>query len=139
MIEKEADRFAAEFLTPQAAIQPSLPARLDWKRLDLLSREWGVSLNSLVYRCREVGLLSDATARRAFIRINTMRASGELVPDPAATYPGETPQLLNKAAELAATKGITVNSLARELGWHPQRVTELLGRPPDSRPRLSLV
>jgi hypothetical protein len=60
--EREADAFAAEFLTPTDSIHPLLPGRIAFPRLGDLSRTWGVSVHSLVYRCRELGVISDATA-----------------------------------------------------------------------------
>jgi hypothetical protein len=64
--EKEADAFAAEFLTPQDSILPLLPKRMDLARLAELREIWGVSIHSLVYRCRELGLTSDATTSRTY-------------------------------------------------------------------------
>lgn len=56
--------FAAEFLTSRESILPRLPGRVDPRRLAELARVWGVSVRSLLCRCRETGLLSDAGARR---------------------------------------------------------------------------
>jgi Zn-dependent peptidase ImmA (M78 family)/transcriptional regulator with XRE-family HTH domain len=56
--EREADGFAAEFLTPRASIAPELPSRVDFTVLARLQTAWGVSVKSLLYRCRELGLFS---------------------------------------------------------------------------------
>ncbi len=61
--EKEADSFAAELLTPRASIVPQLPARLDLHELERLGQVRGVGVEALVYRCHEVGTISDATYR----------------------------------------------------------------------------
>ncbi|MFC8876077.1 ImmA/IrrE family metallo-endopeptidase [Streptomyces ardesiacus] len=61
--EREADAFAAEFLTPQASVLPLLPRRMDLGHLAGLRRTWGVSVHSLVYRCRELGLISRRAGR----------------------------------------------------------------------------
>ncbi|WP_442931045.1 ImmA/IrrE family metallo-endopeptidase [Micromonospora sp. NBC_00389] len=56
--EREADTFAAEFLTPRAAapVAPAAPAQL--QNPDELAGRLGISADSLLYRCREVGLFS---------------------------------------------------------------------------------
>ncbi|MEV0344003.1 XRE family transcriptional regulator [Nocardia sp. NPDC050713] len=137
--EREADAFAAEFLTPADQITDRLPRRFDFKALQQLSYEWGVSIKSLVYRSRETGAISDAVARRAFQRLNHLYDIGMLGRDPVTQYPGETPTLLAKAFELAETHGtLTLTSLATELRWRPKRLRQLLDQP-DQRPVLRLV
>lgn len=136
--EREADIFAAEFLTPRDIVRPLLPAKLDFNALNEVSRAWGVSLMSLIYRSRELGLLSDATARRAYQRIKQMEKLGLVIPEPVTNYPGETPCLLSKAFALAETQGLTYSTLARELKWRIPRLRLLLGET-DTRPTLRLV
>jgi hypothetical protein len=137
--EREADAFAAEFLTPRASIMPLLPARADLGRLAELQRIWGVSVSSLLYRCREVGLLSDSAASRAYARLNELSGQPGFASEPVSGFPGEQPALLKQAFELASAQaGLTVPALARELAWTTGRVRELLGEP-DQRPELRLV
>jgi len=137
--EREADSFAAEFLTPTEEIRPLLPGRIDFARLGSLSRAWGVSVHSLVYRCRELGMISDATASRAYQRLRGLQGQPGFSPEPISGYPGEQPVLLGQAFDLAAREiGLTVPVLARELALPPARVRELLGMP-DTRPILRLV
>lgn len=137
--EREADAFAAEFLTPRASIMPLLPARADLGKLAELQHVWGVSVSSLLYRCREVGLLSDSAASRAYARLNELSGQPGFASEPVSGFPGEQPALLKQAFELAAAQaGLTVPALARELAWTTRRVRELLGEP-DQRPELRLV
>lgn len=137
--EREADAFAAEFLTPATEIGDQLPRRVDFKALEQISHEWGVSLKSLVYRSREIGAISDASARRAYQRLNHFYEVGIIAADPVTNYPGEMPALLGKAFELADTHNtLTLTSLARELRWRLPRLRLLLGHH-DERPVLRLV
>jgi Zn-dependent peptidase ImmA (M78 family)/transcriptional regulator with XRE-family HTH domain len=136
--EKEADRFAAELLTPQTAIVPHLPTRLDLHALERLGQSWGVAIETLIYRCHEVGTISDATYRRAFQRLNQMRRLDFFSPEDVHGYPGELPTLLAKAFELAEQHGLTLTKLANELKITLPRLRTLLGQP-DSRPELRLV
>jgi Zn-dependent peptidase ImmA (M78 family)/transcriptional regulator with XRE-family HTH domain len=137
--EREADAFAAELLTPRDSILPELPRRLDLRRLSQLRNTWGVSVDSLLYRCREVGLLSDAAAGRAYQRLRTLRDQPGFAAEPISGYPGEQPTLARQAFDLAvAETGLTMAQLAAQLAWPVDRVRELLGIP-DRRPALRVV
>lgn len=136
--EKEADSFAAELLTPRAVITEQLPARMDLNALDQLSKAWGVSVESLVYRCRELGAVSEASYRRAYQRLNQLRKVGVFTSEPVEAYPGENPVLLQQAFALAEKHGFTRGALADELKLTLPRLRLLLGEG-DTRPALRLV
>ncbi|HEY9329146.1 MAG TPA: XRE family transcriptional regulator [Streptomyces sp.] len=136
--EREADTFAAEFLTPRESILPELPARADLHKLSQLRDGWGVSVHSLLYRCRELGLLSDSSASRAYQRLHGLQGQPGFAPDPLAGYPGEQPALLSHAFTLACDHGLTMTELAYELAWSAAQVRRMLGVEED-RPALRLV
>jgi Zn-dependent peptidase ImmA (M78 family)/transcriptional regulator with XRE-family HTH domain len=137
--EREADAFAAEFLTPRAEVLPELPRRLDLSRLAEIQRVWGVSVMSLIYRSREVGLMSDSAASRAYQQLHALREAPGFSPEPLASFPGEQPIMLNKAMQLAFDKcELTLLDLADELVWKTSRLNELLSIP-DTRPALRIV
>ena len=136
--EREADRFAAEFLTPAAEIGPELPTRLRIAAFEPLSRRWGVALDSLIRRTRELGITSEVSARRGYQRIQQLKTAGLLRAEPITAYPGETPTLLCSAFELAEQHGLTLAELASELAWPVTTVRSRLGRI-DERPALALV
>jgi Zn-dependent peptidase ImmA (M78 family)/transcriptional regulator with XRE-family HTH domain len=136
--EREADVFAAELLTPRDQIRAHLPARLDLNALRRVGARWGVSVDSLVYRCRDLGIASEAAYRRGYQRLRQLRASGLFPPEPVDGYPGEIPCLLGRAFGLAEDNGLSVRELAAELAWPLPRVRLLLGIE-DSRPELRLV
>jgi Zn-dependent peptidase ImmA (M78 family)/transcriptional regulator with XRE-family HTH domain len=140
MQEKEADRFAAEFLTPGEVVRPELPHRMDLKALERLGQKWGVSVDSLVYRCREVGAVSDPAYRRAYQRLSQLRRLGLFQPEPVDGYPGEIPILITRAFAMAESNGLTMTALARELACPLPRLRLLLGdAEADTRPQLRLV
>lgn len=136
--EREADAFAAEFLTPHASIVTELPSRVDFTALARLQTAWGVSVKSLLYRCRELGLFSAPTASRAYQRLNQLRAQNLFADEPIARYPGERPIMLAQAFDLATQQGASLTGLAAELAWPPERVQQLLGLRSD-RPKLRLL
>ncbi|TWD82081.1 Zn-dependent peptidase ImmA (M78 family) [Kribbella amoyensis] len=134
--EREADQFAAEFLTPRAEIEPLLPKSIRIAALDQLSKTWGVSIESLIYRMGELRLVSDASIRRAHQRLAQI---ADLRPDePIASYPGEMPTLLREAMDLAGKRGFHHADLARELCWTTQHLASLLDEA-DDRPHLRVV
>jgi hypothetical protein len=133
--EREADQFAAEFLMAAARIEPTLPRRIDFTRLISLQSYWGVSVEALLSRSRELGVMSDPTHRRARIKRNELRKHGVVRTYDVVNFPGERPQLLLRAA---AACGDPIAALADELAWSTAKVEGLLGRSSD-RPRLALV
>lgn len=137
-LEKEADEFAAEFLTPAAEITPHLPTRLNLQVLDTVSKEWVVSIESLIYRCRELGTISEAAYRRAFQRLNQLRKVDLFVHSPVQQHPGEIPTMLQSAHRIASDNGLSLIALADELALKPSRVRMLLGQV-DERPQLRIV
>jgi Zn-dependent peptidase ImmA (M78 family) len=138
--EKEADVFAAEFLTPEAIIRPELPTRMDLKALERIGQKWGVSVDALVYRCREVGAVSDPAYRRAYQRLRQLRKLDLFQPEAVDGYPGEIPIMISRAFALAEENGLTLAALARELASPLPRLRLLLGdAEAHARPRLRLV
>jgi Zn-dependent peptidase ImmA (M78 family)/transcriptional regulator with XRE-family HTH domain len=134
--ESEADEFAAALLTPGNEMRTSLPSRLDLAELDRLSRIWGVSVESLIRRMSEMRLVSEASIRRAYQRLNSdvlVRAE-----EPWTAYQGESPRLLQQALQLSEQTGTSIADLAHELKWSPSRIRELVGQE-DLRPKLRLV
>lgn len=136
--EREADRFAAELLTPAEQIEPELPTRLRVPALEPVGRRWGVAADSLVRRTRELGITTEVSARRAYQRIQQLKTAGLLRPEPITGYPGETPTLLASAFTLAEQHGLTLAELATELAWPMKTVRTLLGHA-DGRPTLTLI
>ena len=135
VVEREADEFAAAFLTPASAMDAALPQRLDLAALDRIGRTWGVSSTSLVRRMVERGRTTESSARRAYQRL---AMADDPTADPTSAYPGETPTLLKKAAELAGDVGAGVPALADALRLNPADVRDLLGEA-DRRPVLRLI
>jgi len=134
--EREADEFAAEFLTPRAQIEPLLPRSVRFAELDRLSDTWGVSVESLVRRMSECRIVPETSIRRAYQRLREM---AELrTPSPVTSFPGEVPTLLREALELAEGHGASRAELATELGWSTRHLSIVLGED-DPRPVLRLV
>ncbi|MFE5291839.1 XRE family transcriptional regulator [Isoptericola sp. NPDC056618] len=134
-IEREADEFAAAFLTPAAAMDGALPQRLDLAALDRLGRTWGVSPTSLVRRMVERGRTTESSARRAYQRL---AMTDDPKADPTSAYPGEMQSLISKANQLSEDVGGGAPAVADALRLFVPEVRDLLGVV-DQRPVLRLI
>lgn len=109
--EREANRFAAEFLVPADAISTDL-AGLTTRhlaRLAALKDQWGVSIGMLIQRARDIEAISDRQFREFRLRLTRL---GWDVNEPG-TVPTETPMLLDKAIDLGRTDlGLSIDELA---------------------------
>lgn len=137
-MEREADAFAAEFLTPRDELARELPQRFNLTRLQEIGQRWGVSVKSLVFRSKELEMISEATARRAYLTLATLSRDGVIRAESIARYPGENPHLLKNAITLLDSVGTTTADLARALQWPTTTVRKIAGME-DARPRLTLV
>lgn len=67
--EKEANEFAAEFLTPGYEIGPTLYG-LDRERLETLKAKWRVSMRALIMRAFELGVIDASRKGRLFVQLS---------------------------------------------------------------------
>ncbi|GAA1970088.1 XRE family transcriptional regulator [Nocardioides panacihumi] len=106
LVENQAHRFASELLMPRHEILGQLPRRIDWPRLHELKRHWGVSLRALVFRSHALGVISEASYRRANQQLSLWG-----LPEPGDLGPAESPQLLGLARDLLADNGVDFQAL----------------------------
>lgn len=85
-LERQANRFAAAFLLPRDSFLPECPSRLNWEHFYELKRRWRVSVQALVRRAFDLGKISEATYRRAFVQLNARneRMHERFEPEPEA-------------------------------------------------------
>src|SRR5579862_382303 len=69
--EKEADRFASEFLMPAEEIRPELH-HLTMAKLADLKERWRVSMQALIRRAYQVGAITERQQRSFFMRMSQM-------------------------------------------------------------------
>lgn len=138
-VERQADSFASAFLLPAEEIAPLLPSKLDWNRLIELRLHWGVSIASLLFKAKSLGILPEHTYRRAFTVLNSRKnPDGTLwrTNEPGQLGPPEQPVLLKKCVEVAAAQNVTRESLANELQLPVDVVNALIGD--ETRPVIRL-
>jgi Zn-dependent peptidase ImmA (M78 family)/transcriptional regulator with XRE-family HTH domain len=109
-LENQAQRFGAAFLLPRDAILDKLPrGPVNWMQMVTLKREWGVSVQALLYRSRTLGTLDDASYENA---MKTMSRRGWRKNEPGYLGSPEQPTLLSKALEALSTTGFTLADLS---------------------------
>jgi Zn-dependent peptidase ImmA (M78 family)/DNA-binding XRE family transcriptional regulator len=134
--EREANTFAAELLMPADEIRDRLPTPVDITALKEIADGYGVSVAALAYRGKDLGVYGESTLRRIMATLTRLGwRTGEPV---GSRYPGERPELLTRAAELAAAHGLPMHLLADRLHLPLPRLRDLLGLPAP-RPHLRLV
>nr|WP_157528995.1 XRE family transcriptional regulator [Kibdelosporangium sp. MJ126-NF4]CEL21204.1 Transcriptional regulator [Kibdelosporangium sp. MJ126-NF4]CTQ96230.1 Transcriptional regulator [Kibdelosporangium sp. MJ126-NF4] len=134
--EREANLFAAEFLMPANEIRDLLPIGAEVGALKDLADCYGVTTATLAYRGGNLGVYGESTVRRV---VDTLSRMGWRTGEPVGSgYPGEQPELLRLAIELAAADGLTLPSLAARLHIGLPRLRALVGLS-DTRPTLRLI
>lgn len=114
IVETQAHRFAGELLMPAEEIAPLLPRAINgnsWASLAKLKEQWGVSMQALLFRARELGVLGDVSYRNA---MTTVSARGWRRAEPGQIQVLEQPSLLPKAVELLEGEGVDTGLLASQ-------------------------
>jgi Zn-dependent peptidase ImmA (M78 family) len=122
----EADRFAGAFLMPRVAFGKDFWASgsVDWANLFDLKRRWGVSLQAILVRAHELGLLDTASYRQAFREVARRGWRSADPEEPTA----EEPELFAGAVAHAAKEtGKTGLAIAAELHMKPRLFSAITG------------
>jgi Zn-dependent peptidase ImmA (M78 family)/DNA-binding XRE family transcriptional regulator len=122
--EKACDRFSGAFLVPQEVFVNDVGEerrRISQRELELLKQKYGVSMQALVYRMKDLGVLSDHHAGQIF---RWFRETGNHKKEPGKPVPREQPQRFERMVQHALAEGLISD----------RRAAELLGRDADGLP-----
>jgi len=124
--ENDAHTFAAELLTPHAAIEKDFALGLSIERLGRLKQKWGISMAALLRRAKELGAIS----RRNYERfVKEMAAMGMRTKEPDEfAIPIEKPRALRQMAEALYGKGLRFDHISKDFGLPSSFVEEVLQR-----------
>jgi len=114
IVESQAHRFAGELLMPAGEIAPLLPRAINsssWTSLARLKEQWGVSMQALLFRARELGVLGDVSYRNA---MTTVSARGWRRAEPGQIQVLEQPSLLPRALDLLEGEDVDAGLLAAQ-------------------------
>jgi Zn-dependent peptidase ImmA (M78 family)/DNA-binding XRE family transcriptional regulator len=103
-IETEADKFAGAFLLPST----SFPNEIYTTRLDAflpLKERWKVSIQAMVYRCRDLDVIDADQALNLYKQISFRRWRKKEPLDDPSKIPIEQPKLLRRVVELVLESG----------------------------------
>jgi Zn-dependent peptidase ImmA (M78 family) len=129
--EREADKFAAEFLMPAREIASDL-AGMNLSRAAELKPVWRVAMSALIRRAKDVGAISERQYQRLMV---TMNANRWLRAEPVEIAE-EAPTLLSRLVQCHLNElRYTTNELAALMGLQEDELrTRFLNEP--QRPRL---
>lgn len=119
--EREADRFASEFLMPAADIRPELTGPIDLNRLAALKQRWRVSMAALARRALTLSAISEWQYRNLVVE---MSALGYRAKEPGELALETPSQIRQVAARLSERCGI--DRAAAVAGMLPDDLHKLL-------------
>lgn len=112
--EQDADAFAAEFLMPAEVIRPQL-RNLSMGRLTDLKRQWGVSMQALVERAHQLGVLPTGQRMSMYKQFSRM---GWRTREPfSEDLAPECPRLAQAIAKTLVDKGFSYHDIAIIAGY----------------------
>lgn len=120
-VERNANAFAAAFLMPEQSLASTRPAHCTFAAMRTAKRYWKVSLSSLAYRYRSMGLISEWHYRTLCIEI---ARAGYRTGEPDG-MPRERSQLLAHVFAYLAKQGEGRSDIARDLHFTIQDVHDL--------------
>jgi Zn-dependent peptidase ImmA (M78 family)/DNA-binding XRE family transcriptional regulator len=113
--EKAAYRFAGAFLFPDKAVLQelgSIRSNLGMEELYLFKQKYGLSMQAVIYRARDLGIISEREFKRLFIEFTSL---GFRRQEPGIPYPNEEPKRMQVLLLRLLSEGIITRSRAEEL------------------------
>jgi Zn-dependent peptidase ImmA (M78 family)/DNA-binding XRE family transcriptional regulator len=120
---KEADEFSAELLMPERAMRREITTPVTLTSLAALKPRWGVSIQTLIYRAHQLGIIADRQYRYLFEQVS-IRGWRTREPE-NLDIPVERPRTLRKIVELLPF-GNNLSHLASDLHLSVENVQEIL-------------
>lgn len=127
--EDQAHRFASALLMPAEEVEAWLPTKpSQFELLQEGSQMWGVSMQALLRRGRDLKTLSEVDYQRTMKRMSAM---GWRSKEPVDIGPPERPELLTRAVEVLDAAGGSLHAIASEMGIARKRMARMLSLPED--------
>ena len=135
--ENAAHRFAGAFLMPAEALWSEVGKRrtsVDWRELFELKQLFGVSVQALTYRCKDLGIFSHAFFGRLFDEFKRLGWRDPPYEEPLAIREGEKPRRFKRLCLRALTEGAISEPKAAELlGISVRELNRRMNQPPESK------
>jgi Zn-dependent peptidase ImmA (M78 family)/DNA-binding XRE family transcriptional regulator len=124
-LEEEANRFAAELLLPEVVMRKEITTPVTLTSLSRLKPVWGVSIQMLIRRARDLQIITDRQYKYLFKQVAD---HGWRTQEPIALKV-ERPRALRQMAEIAygaPGKPVNYHLLAHDIGMYPHFVKRLV-------------
>ena len=135
--EKAAHRFAGAFLMPAETLRAEVGRRrrsVSWDELFDLKRIFGVSVQALTYRCKDLGIFNNALFRRLFDEFSRRGWRNPPYREPHAME-GEAPRRFERLCFRALAEGAISEAKAAELlGSSVHELNRRMEAPPELEP-----
>jgi len=106
VIESEANRFAGAFLLPKKSFPNEVYSSRVESFIDLKAR-WKVSIQAMIYRCKDLGIFDDRQVTNAYKQIQYKKwKTTEPLDKGQSALAFEEPMLLNKVAKIVTESGV---------------------------------
>jgi Zn-dependent peptidase ImmA (M78 family)/DNA-binding XRE family transcriptional regulator len=127
-IEAEADRFAGSFLLPRKSFPMEVYSPRADSFVDLKVR-WKVSIQAMVYRCKDLGIFDDRQITNLYKQISFKKwRTVEPLDTGSRALPMEDPLLLKRVAELVFESGrYAVDEFRSDIGLSDEILEQLIG------------
>ncbi len=133
--EKAAHRFAGAFLMPADALWAKIGKHrtaIGWGELFELKQLFGASVQAITYRCKDLGIFSEATFRRLFNDFTRFGWRRPPYEEPLARQEGEEPKRFKRLTFRALAEGAISEAKAAELlSMSVQDLNRRMEAPPD--------
>ena len=135
--EKAAHRFAGAFLMPGEALWSEVGKRrtpVGWREIFELKQLFGVSGQALTYRCKDLGIFSQALFGRLFDEYKRLGWRDPPYEEPLASREGEKPSRFKRLCLRALAEGAISEPKAAELlGISVRELNRRMNEPPESK------
>lgn len=131
--EKAAHRFAGAFLMPADVLRMAIGRRrtsVGWNELFSLKRRFGVSVQALVYRCRDLGIINDALYERLFRAMSRFGWRSPPYAEPGQLAPERPSRFERLCTRAVAEKVISDAKAAELLGKSVRELHRWMEQPP---------
>ena len=125
--ENEANKFAAAFLLPPESFAAEFPrkSRLDWRGMFAMKREWSVSVQAILRRAFDLGLITKAQYRSGNIYISKQGYKRNEPLEPNLIE--EAALMRNSVIALKEHYGKTLSAVADDMRMTTRSLAKLLG------------
>ena len=138
--EKAAHRFAGAFLMPAETLRSKVGKHrksMGWGELFELKRIFGVSVQALTYRCKDLGIFGVPVVRKLFDEFDRRGWRSPPYEEPGA-MPGERPKRFERLCFRALSEGAISEAKAAELLGHSvHELNRRMDEPPSLEAELA--